>query len=229
MTNKEKNSDNTPVVIMAGGKGERMRPFSDILPKPLLMYRGNTMIENVIQQFCNKGFRKFYVILCYQGPLIAAYLSSINLNCEISYVYEELPLGTVGGLWLLRDELEGDFILCNCDNLGDFDYLQAITFHQANQAAITLFVKQESYVIPFGLVHTDGETSVCRVEEKPVLNSYISTGIYVADFNVIRQFLDGTSMDMPTLVNQVLEKQKVCFFDIGDARWVDMSLGSYNT
>ena len=218
-------NQNIPVVIMAGGKGERMRPFSDVLPKPLLLYHGKTLIENVIQQFYSKGFRKFYFVLCNQGLLIANYLSSIKLDCEMHFVYEEVPMGTVGGLWMIRNELKGSFILCNCDNLGDFNYLKAIEFHQMEQASITMFVKKEYYTIPFGLVHTDGNTQVCCVEEKPTLNSYISTGAYVIDSTVIRQFLNGASMDMPVLINQVSSKAKVCFVDIGDAQWIDMSLG----
>ena len=215
-----------PVVIMAGGRGERMRPFSDILPKPLLAYHGKPLIENVVQQFYEKGFRRFYFVLCNQGPLIAAYLSSINLNCEMLFIHEEFPMGTVGGLWLMRDELEKDFILCNCDNLGDFNYYQAIEFHQTEQAEITMFVKRENYVIPFGLVHTEGKTHVLSVEEKPVFSSYISTGVYVVNSAVVIRFLNGSRMDMPALVNQVSTEGKVCFFDIGDAQWTDMSLSS---
>lgn len=214
-----------PVVIMAGGKGERMRPFTNFLPKPLLMYRGKTMIENVILQFYEKGFRKFFIMLCNYGPLIATYLSTIKLEFEVNCIYEQSPMGTAGGLWLLRDKLKGDFILCNCDNLGDFNYWQAIAFHRTEQAAITMFVKKERYTIPFGLVHTDGEKCVRRIDEKPISDCYISTGIYVVDSAVIRYFLDGTRKDMPALVNQVLTEQKVCFFDIGDMLWADMSLG----
>ena len=206
-----------------------MRPLTDVLPKPLLMYHGKTLIENVIRQFYEKGFRKFYFILCNQGSMIAAYLSMLNLDCEMHFVQEESPMGTVGGLWLIRNELKGDFVLCNCDNLGDFDYHQAIEKHREERAAITLFVKQERYVIPFGLVKTDGKTRVCCVDEKPVLNSYISTGVHVVQASVIRRFLCGGRMDMPALINQVSAEGMVHFIDIGDAQWIDMSLDAFTS
>ena len=218
----------TSIVIMAGGKGERMRPFSDVLPKPLLTYHGKTLVENVIQQFYERGFRKFYFVLCNRGKLISTYLSSLKLDCEMHFVYEDFPMGTIGGLWLLRDELRDDFILCNCDNLGDFDYQQAILFHRTEQAAITMFVKKESHVIPFGLVKTDGKTRVCSVDEKPVLNSFISTGAYVMKASVIRRFLCGKRMDMPALINYITKEEKVCFVEVGDKQWIDMSLNIFN-
>ena len=158
---------NTPVVIMAGGKGTRMRPYTNVIPKPLLVYGSDTLIGNVINLFAENGFRKFYIVLCHRKELIAAYLQSLNLPVDIRYIYEETPLGTAGGLKLLENDLDVDFILCNCDNLGKFDYPSLLKQHTECGADITILVKKHTHTIPFGIIKGSDTGEVYSIIEKP--------------------------------------------------------------
>ena len=118
-------SDNVPVVIVAGGLGTRMKPFSDVLPKPLLMYQDQPMIKNVLDNFSVRGFRHFIILLHHQAQMIRAYLDYINTGWQIDSFYENEPLGTAGGLFLLKEHITDNLIVCNCDNPVSYTHLVA--------------------------------------------------------------------------------------------------------
>ena len=213
-----------PIVIMAGGIGSRMRPFSDVLPKPLLLFDGKTMIENVINNFSKLGFRIFYFVLYFKSELIKAYIDSLSLPIEIYYVYESEPLGTAGGLYYLKGMINSNFILCNCDNFGAFDYLQGIDSHIAADADITIFVKRQRHEIPFGIIHINEDKIVSKIDEKPSLDFYASTGVHIINERVLQTLSENTVIDMPKVINTVAKNGKVITYDVGDSIWIDMSI-----
>lgn len=218
---------NAPVVIMAGGKGVRMRPYTNVIPKPLLICGSDTMIENVINLFAEYGFRRFYFVLCHRKELITAYLQSLDLPFDMQYIYEETPLGTAGGLKLLENELDGDFILCNCDNLGKFDYASLLKQHAECRADITILVKKHTHTIPFGIVRGSDTGKVYSIIEKPDVSFFISTGIHIVNPAVLSLIKQGTRLDMPELINTASEKMNVRMVDIGNAEWIDMSVAQH--
>lgn len=213
-----------PVVIMAGGKGTRMRPYSDILPKPLLGFHGKTMIENVIDNYYQVGFRKFYLVLCYKAELIKLYIESINLPIDVNYIYEKTPLGTVGGLQYLKGIIKTDFILCNCDNLGEFDYEKGFQTHLSAHADITIFAKKQHYRIPFGIIQSDNEGVVSGINEKPYYDFWASTGVHIVNCRALELIKCDEAIDMPELINKITMNGKVVISDVGDAIWTDMSI-----
>lgn len=221
---KPHTATNTPVVIMAGGYGNRLQPYTHILPKPLLIYKEETMLENVIHLFAKHGFKKFYIVLYYKKELIVTYLDNLALPYDIHYVYETTPMGTVGGLKLLEQELDSDFVLCNCDNFGDFDYNTLIRQHMEESSDLTILVKKHTHTIPFGIVDGDGCNIVLGIREKPSISFFISTGIHIVNPRVFSFIRDGECLDMPSFINSAAKQLKLRMEDIGDSPWVDMSL-----
>ena len=218
-------SDNVPVVIVAGGLGTRMKPFSDVLPKPLLMYQDQPMIKNVLDNFSVRGFRHFIILLHHQAQMIRTYLDYINTGWQIDYFYENEPLGTAGGLFLLKEHITDNFIVCNCDNLGLFDYDNALSNHYKKNLDITVFVKKIHYQVPLGIVHCDPSGLVSLVEEKPFRDFYFSTGIHIINRRVLMQLPKTFPViGMPELINQLSAKKRVGYFDVGESFWADMSI-----
>ena len=213
-----------PVIIVAGGFGMRMAPYNSVLPKPLLLHDGQVMIRKVLDNFKASGFAQFICLLHYQGKLIQTYLDTVCGEYDIQYVYEPTPLGTAGGLFLLKDVPAENFVVCNCDNLGVSDYADALTRHIENGHGITVFVKKKHYQIPFGIVHCMPTGSVSQVEEKPYCDFYISTGIHIINRKVLTLRDAGDVVSMPELINSSLEKYSVGYYDVGAAEWVDMSV-----
>lgn len=214
---------NIPVVIMAGGQGKRMRPYTDILPKPLLGYDNKTMLETVIDNYYQMGVRVFYLLLCYKADLIKSYVENLQLPIEVHYVYETNPLGTAGGLALLKGVIHSDFLMCNCDNLGKFDYMKGFERHQKLHADITIFVKEQHHTIPFGIIqHNDN--IVTGIVEKPQHVFLASTGIHIVNYHVLEMIEDDISIDMPDIINDLSQKGKVVLVDVGDDAWIDMSI-----
>ena len=219
----------TPVVIMAGGQGTRMEPFTRFLPKPLLIYKEKTLIENIIDLFSKSGFSIFYILLYYKKELIKAYLDSLSLPYEIHYVEEPFPMGTVGGVQLLEKELTADFLLCNCDNLGHFPYEELLREHKMSKADLTILAKPCTYTIPFGLILSDETNVVHGIREKPTSDYLISTGIHIVSPRFVSFIGDNSYLDMPDAINMAAEKLFLRVANVGDADWMDMSLGFNNT
>lgn len=218
------NSTKIPVVIMAGGLGTRMKPSSDILPKPLLLYKDKTMIENVIDLFCQKGYNCFYIVLYHKKDLIKSYIDSLDYDCEIHYVEETMSCGTAGGLSLLSDEISDDFILCNCDNLGYFDYEAIYELHKKEENDITIATQNIDFTIPFGVINAS-KNKVLSILEKPINPLCISTGIHILNKRVLNYIEKNEKLDMPILINRVIaNSNKVGNYNINLQQWIDMSI-----
>ncbi len=214
-----------PVAIMAGGRGVRMKPYSDTIPKPLLDYQGKSMLETVITQYIDVGFRQFHLFLCYKGGLVKAYVESLKLPAVFYYYQETIPLGSAGGLFCLKGRISTDFLVCNCDNLGVFNYQHGFETHINNNADITIYCKPQTFTIPFGIIKLEQQNgTVDKIEEKPNIDFYASTGIHILSPRVL-DYLDGQiPMDMPELINTVAKKGLVVAEKVDTEKWIDMSI-----
>lgn len=213
-----------PVIIFAGGLGTRMQPYSSVLPKPLLLYNGKTMIENIISLYVDKGFHDFYIILGHNSELIKSYLESKSLPCNVVFVSEREPLGTIGGLKLIENELDNSFIVCNCDNYGDFDYISLIEYFDSSKADILIPIRSIVHTIPFGIINCDSNMNVCGINEKPQTKIMISTGIHILKRNVLDLISKGERIDMPQLINRASNSYVVKCVDVSSYKWIDMSI-----
>lgn len=212
-----------PVVIMAGGKGTRLYPYTNILPKPLIPIGTDTILERIIESFRKNGNEEFWLVLNYKKNLIKAYLDEKDKPYRIHYKEEENYYGTCGGLSLLEDEISDTFFVSNCDVLLDIDYAKLLDFHCTNQNEITVVTSLKHIQIPYGVVELGKEGEIEQLSEKPMLNYNVNTGIYVVEASVIKDIPRHQVFHMTDLMNKLLkEKRKIGAYPITDHCWQDM-------
>lgn len=213
----------TPVVIMAGGRGERLKPLTDFTPKSLLTIAGQPLIEVLINRLANQGFYRIWIAVHYRAESIIEYLGNGNrFGVEIQYLHEEFPLGTAGALGLLP-KLEGEkfIILCNSDLINDADFSAIITNHEDSSATATIVVADHSTQIPYGVAHVENGNLI-KLEEKPIRNDLISAGINVFNSTVIEAIPKNQRIDIPEIYSVLLaDKKQVSVYKL-DGYWLDV-------
>lgn len=214
---------NVPVVIMAGGKGTRLYPYTNVLPKPLIPIGSTTILERIIDSFRKNGCDNFWLTLNYKKNLIKAYLDEKEKTYSIQYAEEETFRGTCGGIRLLQDKLKGTFFVSNCDVLLDIDYAELLRFHQTNNNEITVVTSLKHMQIPYGVIELEKGGNIERMVEKPSFNYNINTGIYVMEPSVIKDIPPDHVFHMNDLMNKLLKgKRKVGAYPVTEQCWQDM-------
>ncbi|MDO6686264.1 MULTISPECIES: nucleotidyltransferase family protein [unclassified Agarivorans] len=219
-----KDTYENPVFIMAGGFGTRLRPLTDNCPKPMLKVGDRPILETVLISFIKAGFHNFYISTHYMPEQIHNHFGDgSDLGVSISYVHEDIPLGTCGALGLLPEDMSRDMplIMINGDVLTKVDFQRLLSFHIENDADATMCVREYDYQIPYGVVNGDG-IQITSMVEKPVQRFFVNAGIYVVSPRVIQSVEKNQKIDMPTLLEQHMEeRQKVLMFPIHEY-WLDI-------
>lgn len=191
------------MVIMAGGLGSRLRPYTEDCPKPMLPIGGRPMLEHIIERAKAQGFSRFILAVRYLGHMIQDhFMDGSNLGVKISYVHEEQPLGTAGALSLIDPPPELPLVVTNGDVLTDIQYGELLDFHERHQADGTMAVRLHEWQHPFGVVHTDG-VAITGFEEKPVHRTHVNAGIYVLSPTALEKLSKGEPCDMPSLFERI--------------------------
>ncbi|UOB21231.1 nucleotidyltransferase family protein [Macrococcus armenti] len=215
--------DNTPVVIMAGGKGTRLKPYTNILPKPLIPIGEIPIVQRIMDKFKNHGTNNFMMSVNYKMNMIKAYFDEDNLDYNISYIIEDKPLGTGGSLALVENELDGDFFVSNCDILIDADYNEIIKFHKENEYVITMITSLQEYTVPYGVVHLDSNGTVDYLQEKPTYDFLTNTGMYVINSKILKFIPKNEFFHITDLIEEALKQnEKVGVYPISSDAWMDM-------
>lgn len=219
-----KNMD-VPVVIMAGGKGSRLSPFTQVLPKPLIPVGEKTLIENVIESFRVFGVNRFFLTLNYKGELIEVFFKGRELDYEVNFIWEEEYLGTAGSLSLVSEYVQTDreIIVSNCDILVSTDFYQVYQFHKEKDNVLTSITVIQNQKIPYGVVKTRHGGTIEDIEEKPEYLFQINSGVYVMNTEILDFVPRGRPYDMPDLIKKLLSmKLRVGAFPISNADYVDV-------
>ena len=191
------------MVIMAGGKGTRLRPHTEHCPKPLLPVAGKPMLEHIIERARAEGFHEFVLAVHYLGTMIEDHFGDgSRWQVRISYLREKMPLGTAGALSLLNTKASSPVLVSNGDVLTDIHYGDLLDFHCRQNALATMAVRLHELQHPFGVVQTSG-IDITGFEEKPVLHSYVNAGIYVLEPAAFTCLNPGEVCDMPTLFSRL--------------------------
>jgi len=218
---KPKRRENT-VVIMAGGEGKRLRPLTESCPKPMLRVGGKPLLEIILEQCVEAGFQHFYLSVNYLKKQIQDYFGDgARWHVRIEYLEETQPLGTGGALSLLQQKPKGPVLVLNGDVLTRVDYGRLLRFHDEQQAAATLCVREYTTQIPYGVVRMD-DLHVLTLEEKPVMSNYVNAGIYLLDPALFDLVPQNQFFDMPTLLEKAMQHQhRVSAFPIHEY-WLDV-------
>lgn len=210
------------MVIMAGGKGLRLRPYTENCPKPMLEVGGKPIIEHIIEGAVAKGIQNFILAVHYLGDVIKNHFGDgSKFGVNIHYLNEESPLGTAGALSLIQERLEHPFIVINGDVMTAVNYSELLEFHNRQGATGTMAVQYYELRNPFGIVKTQG-IDIVGFEEKPVYRSHINAGIYVLSPNALTFLTHDQYCDMPSLLITMKNKDcRVVAYPIHEA-WMDI-------
>ena len=210
-----------PVVIMAGGKGKRLSPYTNILPKPLIPIGEKTIIEHIIDRFKNVGCKDFLMIVNYKKNLIKAFFQE---NREkINFYDEEKFLGTGGGLKLVEGDISSTFFLSNCDILIDADYCDMLEQHRKSQNLITMVCAAKREVLEYGVVDVDEKNQIIGLKEKPEFAFLINTGLYILEPEVIKMISEDEFIHITDIIEKcVRDGNKVGVYKVAEESWLDM-------
>lgn len=212
-----------PVVIMAGGKGTRLDPFTKILPKPLIPIGDKPIIEVIMDKFHEFGMTDFYVTLNHKSKMIKAYFEEFKTKYKITYIDEDKPLGTAGGLKYLPSELSGAIFVSNSDILIEEDYGKILKFHKDHQNEITIVASIKNYNIPYGVCEIENGGALCKIKEKPNLSFLVNTGMYVVNSSALKIIPDGKFYHITQLIEDLKSNGKrVGVFPISENAWMDV-------
>lgn len=215
--------EQVPVVMMAGGEGTRLKPFTDIIPKPLIPIGEKTITEHIFDRFQKYNCNDFYMIINYKKNLIKAYFAENTVYENLKFVEEQSFLGTAGGLGLLKDLLKDDFFLVNCDILVDCDYYSLWEKHKYDNNIITMVLARKDYVVPYGAALVNEEGFVENLIEKPNVTYYVNTGMYLCNYRIFKYVKEGAKIDMPDLILKCIQSgERVGQVTIDNSCWLDM-------
>ncbi len=204
----DSNEINNIMVIMAGGIGSRLLPYTENCPKPMLKVSGKPILEHIIDRAKLEGFRHFVIAINYLGDMIKAYFGSgERMNITIDYIEEDKPLGTVGALSLMDNNFEGSFIVTNGDVITDIRYAELLDFHDNHMAEATMAVNVHEWQNPYGVVDIEG-IEIKGFEEKPINKTHINAGVYALSKNALNFLKKNSHCDMPILFDLLRKSKK---------------------
>lgn len=221
---KERKMYSNPVVIMAGGKGTRLDPFTKVLPKPLVPVGDKPVIELIMERFYKFGFSHFIYTLNYKKEYLKLFLKEFQSPYTIEWKEETDFLDTAGSLALFNDKLKESFFVINCDSLIDIDFEDVLRWHQHEGAAITVVGCHKEVCVPFGVLQCQ-DGCLKSIIEKPIHDMAINTGLYVIEPSVLTLIPPGKSMAMNVLIDRIIQQKKVTVYPIRNG-WFD--IGQWN-
>lgn len=217
------NKIGNPVVIMAGGKGTRLYPYTKILPKPLIPIGDIPIVERIINRFNKYGCTDFHMTVNHKKNMIKAYFNEISKDYNIDYIDEDKPLGTAGSLYFLKNKIKETFFLSNCDILIDGDYSKMLKYHKEHKSKITLITSLKHYTIPYGVMNIDQNGDVSKMEEKPEYDFLVNTGMYILEPEVLDDIPENEFFHITELINTYINNgEKIGVYPISEGAWLDM-------
>lgn len=221
--NDKRENIDIPVVIMAGGKGTRLKPLTNIIPKPLIPIGNKTILEDIMNRFENIGCRKFFMSLNYKSDMIRFYLNQLNHKYDIEFFEETKPLGTIGSVSLLKNKIETPFFVSNCDIVVDQDLRDVYNYHHGNHNDLTIVTAVKSMSIPYGVIETGENGLMTALKEKPEITYMINTGVYVLNPNCVRAIPEGEFFHITQLIEKIQRcGGRVGCFPVSEHAWKDM-------
>jgi len=212
-----------PVVIMAGGKGTRLKPITNVIPKPLIPVGDKTILEEILNQFEGIGCRNFYMSVNYKSDMMRFYLDQLEHHYNIEFFEETKPLGTIGSVSLLRGKITTPFFVSNCDIIIDQDYRDVYEYHKSNHNDLTIITAVKSFKIPYGVIETGEDGLMTGLQEKPDITYMINTGVYLLNAECINEIPEGEFFHITHLMEKIKARGgRVGCFPVSENAWRDM-------
>lgn len=212
-----------PVVIMAGGKGTRLKPITNVIPKPLVPIGDKTILETILDQFEAIGCTKFYMSVNYKADIMKYYLSQLDHQYDIEFFQEDKPLGTIGSVSLLKGKIATPFFVSNCDSINEQDYRDVYDYHVENHNDLTIVTMVKTFKIPYGVIETGEDGLMTALSEKPELTYQVNTGVYILNPSCIDEIPEGEFFHITHLMEKIKARGgRVGCFPVSEHAWKDM-------
>ncbi|HME44441.1 MAG TPA: nucleotidyltransferase family protein [Syntrophorhabdales bacterium] len=209
-------------VIMAGGRGTRLRPLTESCPKPMIQVAGRPILERVLLHLVSYGIRKVFISINYMADKIESHFGDgSRFACSIEYLREEKALGTGGALSLLPRDIEHPIVVVNGDQLTQADIGELLKFHEQEQVIATMGVRHYQVEIPFGVVKQEGRR-LLALQEKPTDHYLVNTGIYVLDSEAVSMVPDNTDFPITALFDLLVDRKKPVGVYYIEEEWIDV-------
>lgn len=208
---------------MAGGKGTRLKPITNVIPKPLVPVGDKTILEVIMDQFEGIGCHKFYMSVNYKADMMEYYLSQLDHKYDIEFFMEDKPLGTIGSVSLLKGKITTPFFVSNCDSINEQDYRDVYDYHTNNHNDMTIVTMVKSFKIPYGVIETGEDGLMVNLKEKPEHTYMVNSGVYILNPELIDEIPEGEFFH----ITHLMEKVKACggrvgCFPVSEDSWKDM-------
>lgn len=212
-----------PIIIMAGGKGTRLYPYTKILPKPLIPIGDIPILERIIDRFCEYGASEYYMTVNYKKNMIKAHFAELQPDYVIEYVEEDKPLGTGGSIKLIKKKFDVPIVVTNCDILIQADYEDIYSYHKEVGNVMTIVAALKNIEVPYGVLHTGEKGIIKGIEEKPKLSYFVNTGMYIVNPDILEKIPDDTFFHMTDLAGILMkEGLQVGMYPISEESFLDM-------
>ena len=220
--NKNYENINSSIVIMAGGKGSRLAPLTNIIPKPLIPIGYSTIVEKIFDSFVNQGFNNFKLIINYKKELIRSYFNELEHSYNLEFLEESKYLGTIGGIKEFANKLTDNFVVTNCDVVTDINYHKFFEHHTKKDAYISILGLKKSTKVPYGVLKLDKESNVEGLKEKPKQTHTIMTGIYIINKKALDFIPSDVEFGMDEFIKTLIANNKVVTSFVIKDGWYDM-------
>ena len=223
----------TTALVMAGGKGVRLKPFTDVLPKPLIPINGKPVLQIIIDTLLKNKFTNIFISTGYKKEIIKAYFESQKVIYNLNFIEENKPLGTAGPILKLNKYKFENVLVSNCDVMVKYDFSKIMNFHIEKNFDITILGVKINHKIPYGVINLDNNTNnlINKINEKPIKSYLISSGIYIVKKRVIISFSKkNKKIDFNDFINYCIKKSfNVGYYKISEKYWRDIGQwGQYN-
>ena len=212
------------IFIIAGGRGERLLPFTSVLPKPLIPVNGIPIIKLIINSFDSDSIKEMYVSLNYKHSIIKSYLNSEIRNKKLIFLKEKNPLGTIGSIKLANEKkLSNNIIVSFCDIFFQNSMQNVLDFHENHKNDLTLVVAQKKIQVPYGVCTISKKGDLLKIDEKPVSKQFVNVGYYIINKKMLKFIPKGKKMDVTELIKKLKRsKKKIKIYPIDDENWFDV-------
>lgn len=212
-----------PVVVMAGGKGTRLKPLTNIIPKPMIPIGKQTILEDIMDKFINIGSKRFFLSVNYKSEILQYYLNNLDNRYEVEVFKESKPLGTIGSVSMLKGKINSSFFVTNCDIIIDQDFRDVYKYHKDNRNDLTIVAAIKSYKIPYGVIETGEDGLMTNLEEKPEMTYMINTGVYILEPHLIDMIPENSFFHITDLMEKLRkEGGRIGCFPISEKSWTDI-------
>ena len=218
----KKKFENISTLIMAGGKGTRLKPFTNYFPKPLTPVEDKTATEYIINSFSNYGVKKFYISLNYKKNLVKSYLKENKIE-NLHFLEEKKVLGTAGALSMLKGKIKNDFFVINCDTIVSINLEKFYDYHKKNNYKISLVAATKNFQLSYGSCEINKNGQLKKILEKPKMNYLVNVGLYLFKPEIINLVAKNKFLEMDVLIKRVKQKGgKIGIFPISEDNWRDI-------